>query len=193
MYVWQLCYSVMVKMLGLIRYRLNKYCQWFNDCCVAPHHSTLRIIITQTYCCGYIHKFTWFMWFNYSYSKVYLHRHWGNQMTTSVPMRIWVKLNHIKLWEPCAYILRNNVQYNHVVLLNYIYHERLVEPKSINPSLAPDTNPPSPQNDQQSADLPPAWLNSDNYSKCPPTDLVLTHWGLVMPYGIGDLGQHWFR
>ena len=20
----------------------------------------------------------------------------------------------------------------------------------------------------------------------------LTHWGLVMPYGIGDLGQHWF-
>ena len=21
----------------------------------------------------------------------------------------------------------------------------------------------------------------------------LTHWGLVTPYGIGDLGQHWFR
>ena len=22
---------------------------------------------------------------------------------------------------------------------------------------------------------------------------ALTHWGLVTPYGIGDLGQHWFR
>ena len=22
---------------------------------------------------------------------------------------------------------------------------------------------------------------------------VLTHWGLVTPYGVGDLGQHWFR
>ena len=21
----------------------------------------------------------------------------------------------------------------------------------------------------------------------------LTHWGLVAPYGVGDLGQHWFR
>ena len=21
----------------------------------------------------------------------------------------------------------------------------------------------------------------------------LTHWGLVTPYGVGDLGQHWFR
>ena len=21
----------------------------------------------------------------------------------------------------------------------------------------------------------------------------LTHWGIVMPYGIGDCGQHWFR
>ena len=22
---------------------------------------------------------------------------------------------------------------------------------------------------------------------------LLTHWGLVTPYGVGDLGQHWFR
>ena len=24
-------------------------------------------------------------------------------------------------------------------------------------------------------------------------NLILTHWGLAMPYGVGDLGQHWFR
>ena len=24
-------------------------------------------------------------------------------------------------------------------------------------------------------------------------DNVLTHWGLVMPFGDLDLGQHWFR
>ena len=22
---------------------------------------------------------------------------------------------------------------------------------------------------------------------------LLTHWGPVAPYGVGDLGQHWFR
>ena len=24
-------------------------------------------------------------------------------------------------------------------------------------------------------------------------DNILTHWGLVTPYGVGDLGQQWFR
>ena len=24
-------------------------------------------------------------------------------------------------------------------------------------------------------------------------NILLTYWGLVMPYGVGDLGQHWFR
>ena len=24
-------------------------------------------------------------------------------------------------------------------------------------------------------------------------DFFNTHWGLVTPYGVGDLGQHWFR
>ena len=23
--------------------------------------------------------------------------------------------------------------------------------------------------------------------------VILTHWGLVMPYGIGNLGQHWLN
>ena len=27
----------------------------------------------------------------------------------------------------------------------------------------------------------------------PPGVLSLIHWVLVTPYGIGDLGQHWFR
>ena len=33
------------------------------------------------------------------------------------------------------------------------------------------------------SDLYPPWVNVNK----------LTHWGLVTSYGIGDLGQHWFR
>ena len=38
-----------------------------------------------------------------------------------------------------------------------------------------------------------SWINEDKQNNDDTTSLTLTHWGLMMPNGGIDLGQHWLR